>query len=163
MKWYVSVSHSLILSLETDWETTLLGHKVELEWRLKVFSSTSNLSFWISPHPGTLTCSWILKFAWYILSIANEVDLLIFCCVCFVCDKNMCFSNILIFKKSKKISFISIRKLLGRAKHLGQLALTMYRSALQECGQALLGARPTFEFWFNLDSCFEDFLAWNCT
>ena len=31
--------------LETDWETTLLGHKVELEWRLKVFSSTSNLFF----------------------------------------------------------------------------------------------------------------------
>ena len=27
------------------------------------------------------------------LSIANEVDLLIFRCVCFVCDTNMCFSN----------------------------------------------------------------------
>ena len=27
------------------------------------------------------------------LSIVNEVYLLIFCCVCFVCDTNMCFSN----------------------------------------------------------------------
>ena len=37
--------HSLILVLETNWETTLLGHQVELEWRLKVFPSTSNLLF----------------------------------------------------------------------------------------------------------------------
>ena len=28
------------------------------------------------------------------LSIAKEVDSLIFCCVCFVCDTNMYFSNI---------------------------------------------------------------------
>ena len=27
------------------------------------------------------------------LSIVNEVDPLIFCCVCFVCNTNMCFSN----------------------------------------------------------------------
>ena len=27
------------------------------------------------------------------LSIANEVDTLIFRCICFVCDTNMCFSN----------------------------------------------------------------------
>ena len=27
------------------------------------------------------------------LSIANEVDPLIFCCVCLVCDTNMYFSN----------------------------------------------------------------------
>ena len=27
------------------------------------------------------------------LSIANEVDLLIFCCVCFVCNTNIYFSN----------------------------------------------------------------------
>jgi len=27
------------------------------------------------------------------LSIANEVDPLIFCCVCFVCNTNMYFSN----------------------------------------------------------------------
>ena len=30
------------------------------------------------------------------LSIANEVDSLIFCCVCFVCDTNMYFSNRLV-------------------------------------------------------------------
>ena len=90
---YVSVSYSLILPLETDWETTLLGHKVKLEWRLKVFSSTSNLWFWISPHQGTLTYSWILKFAKYMLSIVNEVYPLIFCYVCLVCDTNMYFSN----------------------------------------------------------------------
>ena len=47
--------------LETNWETTFIGHKVELEWRLKVFPSTSNLLFWISPHQGTLSCSQILK------------------------------------------------------------------------------------------------------
>ena len=40
----------------TDWETTLLGHQVELEWRLKVFPSASNLWFWISLHQGTLSC-----------------------------------------------------------------------------------------------------------
>ena len=43
--------------LETDWETTLLGRKVELEWRLKVFPRASNLLFWISSHQGTLSCS----------------------------------------------------------------------------------------------------------
>ena len=31
--------------LETDWETTLLGRKVELEWRLKMLPSTSNILF----------------------------------------------------------------------------------------------------------------------
>ena len=40
---YVSVGHSFILFLETDWETTLLGHQVELEWRLKVFLSNSQV------------------------------------------------------------------------------------------------------------------------
>ena len=40
---YVNVGHSFILSLEIDWETTLLGHQVELEWRLKVFSSNSQV------------------------------------------------------------------------------------------------------------------------
>ena len=38
----------------TDWETTLLGHQVELEWRLRVFPSAFNLWFWISLHQGTL-------------------------------------------------------------------------------------------------------------
>ena len=42
---YVRMRYSLILPLETDWETTLLRHQVELEWRLKVFPSTSNLLF----------------------------------------------------------------------------------------------------------------------
>ena len=31
--------------LETDWETTLIGCKVELKWRLKMFPSTSNILF----------------------------------------------------------------------------------------------------------------------
>ena len=42
---YVRVRHSLILPLETDWETTLLRYEVELEWRLKVFPTTSNILF----------------------------------------------------------------------------------------------------------------------
>ena len=65
----------------TNWETTLIGHQVELEWKLRVFSSASNLWSWISSLQGTLSCSYILKFTWHILSIANEIDPLIFCCV----------------------------------------------------------------------------------
>ena len=53
---------------------------------------------------------------------------------------------ILISKKSKNVRFISISK---------------YRSALQECRMALLGAGPTFEFRSNLDSFFEFFLSWD--
>ena len=34
------------------------------------------------------------------LLIANEVDLLIFYCVCFVCDTNMYFSNMKIDKNN---------------------------------------------------------------
>ena len=62
--------------------------------RLKVFASTSNIFFSISLHQGTLSCSYILKFTYYMLSIVNEVDPLIFCCVCFICDTNISFSNI---------------------------------------------------------------------
>ena len=51
----------------------------------------------------------------------------------------------------------------GCAKNLGQSALGEYWSALQQSQMALLGAKPTFEFWSNLDSFFEDFLAENCT
>ena len=42
---YVQVKSLDYSPLETDWETTLLGHKVELEWRLKLFPSTSNILF----------------------------------------------------------------------------------------------------------------------
>ena len=70
---------------------------------------------------------------------------------------------VLISKKSKKIGFISIKTLSCRAEHLGQSALGKCRSALQEYRQALLGDRLMFEFWFDLDSFFEDFLAGNCT
>ena len=42
---YVRVKPLDYSLLETDWETTLLGRKVELEWRLKVFPSTSNILF----------------------------------------------------------------------------------------------------------------------
>ena len=62
------------LSLETDWETTHLGHQVELEWRLKVFPITYDLQFWISPHQGTHSCSQILKLTKYMLSFSNKVD-----------------------------------------------------------------------------------------
>ena len=58
---YVRVKPLDYSLLETDWETTLLGRKVELEWRLKVFPRTSNLLFWILPHQGMLYCSQILK------------------------------------------------------------------------------------------------------
>ena len=67
--------------------------QVELEWRLRMFPSTSNLWFWISPHQGILSYSYILKFTQYMLLIANEVNSLIFHCVCFVCDTNMYLSN----------------------------------------------------------------------
>ena len=36
------------------------------------------------------------------LSIVNEVDPLIFHCVCFVCDTNMCFSNSINIRKGFK-------------------------------------------------------------
>ena len=53
------VLDTLSFSLEhthiTDWETTLLGYQVELEWRLKVFPSASNLWFWISLLQSTLS------------------------------------------------------------------------------------------------------------
>ena len=42
---YVRVKPLDYFPLETDWETTLLRRKVELEWRLKMFPSTSNLLF----------------------------------------------------------------------------------------------------------------------
>ena len=58
---YVRVKPLDYSLLETDWETTLLRRKVELEWRLEVFPRTSNLLFWISPHQGTLSYSQILK------------------------------------------------------------------------------------------------------
>ena len=70
---------------------------------------------------------------------------------------------VLISKKSKKIGFILIRKSSGRAANLGQLALLMCSSTLQECRMALLGLRPMFEFWSNLDFLFEDFLVGNRT
>ena len=46
---------------------------MELEWRLKVFSRTSNLRFWIAPHQGTLSCFHILKLTWHMLSIVYKV------------------------------------------------------------------------------------------
>ena len=42
---YVRVKPLNYSPLETDWKTTLLGRKVELEWRLKMFSSNSNIFF----------------------------------------------------------------------------------------------------------------------
>ena len=89
-----TLSYSLENTHITNWESTLLGHQVELEWKLKVFSSFSNLWFWISLHQSTLFCSYILKLTKHMLSITNEVDPLIFCYVCFVCNTNMYFSNI---------------------------------------------------------------------
>ena len=71
---YVRVKPLDYSPLETDWETTLLGRKVELEWRLKVFLRTSNLLFWVSPHQDTLSCSQILKITLCMLSIMNEID-----------------------------------------------------------------------------------------
>ena len=40
---YMSIGYSLIFFSETDLETTLLGHQVELEWRLKVLPSNSQV------------------------------------------------------------------------------------------------------------------------
>ena len=85
--------------------------------------------------------------------------------------------RVLISKNSKKIGFILIRRISGRAEHLGQstlgkrqsalvmcrLTLAMCQLTLQECRQAFLGAKHPFQFWFNMDSFFKDFLARNCT
>ena len=75
-----------------------------------------------------------------------------------------------ISKNSKKLGFILIKQFLGQATHLGQStfgkrqsALVMCRLAISMCRQAFLGAEHPFQFWFDLDSFFEDFLAENCT
>ena len=62
----------------TNWETTHLGHIMELEWRLKVFPSSIFILFWISLHQGTPSCSLFLKLRCCMLSHMNEVDLFIF-------------------------------------------------------------------------------------
>ena len=81
MKWCVCECKPLLFSLEHMRVNWLRDHsswaKVEFEWRLKVFPSTSNILFLISPHQGTLSYFKILKFTWYMLSITNEVNLLI--------------------------------------------------------------------------------------
>ena len=89
MKWLVCECWTLfILSLETDWETTNLGHQVELEWRLKVFPRTSDLWFWIPPHQGTHSYSQILKLTYHTLSFSNEVDPFNFSlCTCNISNK----------------------------------------------------------------------------
>ena len=71
--------------------------------------------------------------------------------------------RVLISKNSKKIGFILIRRIPGQVEHLGQLTLAMCRLTLQECRQAFLGAKNPFQFWFDMDSFFKDFLARNCT
>ena len=44
--WMLDIhSFSLEHTHITDWETTLLEHQMELEWRLKMFSRTSDLWF----------------------------------------------------------------------------------------------------------------------
>ena len=53
---YVSVSHSLILLWKLIGRAHFLGAS-GIGWRLKVFPSSSNICFWISPHQGTLSCS----------------------------------------------------------------------------------------------------------
>ena len=67
MKWCCMwVLDTLSFSLEQINRNYLKDHtswaQVELEWRLEVFSRTSDLWFWNSPHQGTLSYSWILKF-----------------------------------------------------------------------------------------------------
>ena len=65
------VLDTLLFSLEhihINWlrDHTSWAH-VELEWRLRLFSSTSNLWFWISPQQGTL--SLFLYFEIYIVHV----------------------------------------------------------------------------------------------
>ena len=85
MKWCMWVLDTHSFSFEQTHRNWLRDHTswvlVELEWRLKVFSRTSDLWFWISLHQGTLSCSYILKLTKHMLSIANEIDPLIFRCV----------------------------------------------------------------------------------
>ena len=69
--------------------------------------------------------------------------------------------RILISKNPKKIGFILIRRFPGQAMYLGQFA--MCQSALQECQQALLGAKPAFSFGSIWTPFLKIFLAENCT
>ena len=62
------VSHSFILPW-TDWENTLSWALVELEWKLRVFSSTSNFCFEIHCFK---VCSLVLKF-WNLHSICYQL------------------------------------------------------------------------------------------
>ena len=82
---YVWVKPHDYSPLETDWETTLLGHKVELEWRLKVFPSTSNLFFlnFIAPRYAIL----FLNSKIYIVHVINHEwnrSMFVASAVCFV-------------------------------------------------------------------------------
>ena len=89
---YVSVSHSLILSLETDWETILLGHK--WNWNEDWKCSQEFLIFVLKFATPRYTLLF-LNSEIYIVHVINwnEVDPLIFHCICFVCDTNMYFPN----------------------------------------------------------------------
>ena len=66
---------------------------------------------------------------------------------------------VVIPKNLLQMCFILIRGFSGQASELCQSALAMCRSALQECQLALLRAKPHFQFWFNLDSFFRDFMS----
>ena len=86
---YVSVRHSLILPLETNWETTFLVHQVEMEWWLKLFLSTYN------PLVLNFSAPWytylFLNSKNYIAHVINcewsrsiNFPLRLFCITCFV-------------------------------------------------------------------------------
>ena len=113
--------------INTDWETTLLGHYVELGCWLEVFSS---LVFWISLHQGTLfiLCS---KIQGYLLSLMNEVDPWLLLPLCILYDmQNQIFQRSRLPKIINE-NFSKYLKVTNRPRHCGETQITVF-AILQE-------------------------------
>ena len=103
--WVKSLNYS---PLETDWENTLLGHKVELEWRLKVFPSTYNHFFFLNftaPKYAIL----FLNSKIYIVHVINHEwnrSRFVASAVCFVWDTKLDFPIVKVDVFSLVLMFI---------------------------------------------------------
>ena len=91
---YVSVGDSFILSLEIDWETTLLGHQVELEWRLKVFPSNSQVLVLNFIAPRYAFYSLFYNSRLYVIFHEWSRSVFFASAVCFVWDTKLDFPTI---------------------------------------------------------------------
>ena len=91
---YVSVGHSFILSLEIDWETTLHGHQLELEWRLKVFPSNSQVLVLNFIAPRYAFYSLFYNSRLYVIFHEWSRSVFFASAVCFVWDTKLDFPTI---------------------------------------------------------------------